>query len=111
MARTENLSEPLKQAFQKANQNDATQLLNKALADLKVVWDNTQPQYKQSLQEMNIWDQVALQALKNNREDLARAALARKLNYKKTAQELKIRLEHLASMTETLLRNRVDVNS
>ncbi|NEO97253.1 MAG: NC domain-containing protein [Symploca sp. SIO2E9] len=103
--KTENLSEPLKQAVKGANRNDATKLLNKALADLKVVWDNTQPQYKQAIEEINTWDQVAIRALKNNREDLARAALERKLNHKKRAQELKARLEHLASMTETLLLN------
>ncbi|NET05893.1 MAG: NC domain-containing protein [Symploca sp. SIO2B6] len=106
--KTENLSQSLKQAFKGANRNDSTKLLNKALADIKVVWDDTQPQYKHSLQEINTWEQVAMKALNNNREDLARAALARKLNYKKRAQELKLRLEHLASMTETLLLNKVE---
>lgn len=99
------LDEPLKQSLEEAEQVDAQQLLNKALGDLRVVWDNIQPQYKQAVQETDIWQKVAAQALKQNREDLARAALQRKLNYKKRAAELKVELDKLAKMTETLVLN------
>lgn len=100
------LSEPIKQALQEANPDDAIPLLNQALADIKVVWDNIQPQYKKALSEMNAWHQVALQATAQNREDLARAAIKKKLNYRKQATEAEAKLEQLATMTETLLRNR-----
>ncbi|NEO42241.1 MAG: NC domain-containing protein [Moorea sp. SIOASIH] len=104
----EGLYEAIKQALQGAKQDDTTQLLNQALADLRVVWDEIQPKYKQELKEINVWQQVAIQALKNNREDLARAALIRKRNYEKSATEKKAKLDQLAKMTETLIRNRVN---
>lgn len=102
------LYEAIKQALQGANQDDTTQLLNQALSDLRVVWDEIQPKYKQELKEINVWQQVAIQALKNNREDLARAALIRKRNYEKSATDKKAKLDQLAKMTETLIRNRMN---
>ena len=102
---TYNLYEPLKQALQETNSNNAEQLLKQALADIKTVWDRIQPQYKKSLEEMDIWHQVALQAVKQNRDDLARAALMRKWNYNKRATDLQDKLKQLAAMTETLIRN------
>ncbi len=102
----ENLDIPIFQSFKKADRDDAPQLLNKALADIKVVWDNIQPEYNQAVREINIWHRVAEQAVKQGREDLARAALKKKLFYKKRATEDKAKLDKLATMTETLIRNR-----
>ena len=104
----EQLYTPIKESLQETDQDNASQLLNQALADIKVVWDNTQPPYKQAVDEMNTWQQVAIQALKQNREDLARAALIRKRNYQKSADEKKATLEQLAKMTETLIRDRMN---
>lgn len=100
-----NLYEPLKQAFGQTDPNNAQQLLNQALADIKVVWDDIQPQYKQACQEIDIWQQVATKALQQNREDLAREALSRKLTHKKRATELQKQLEQIATMTEKVLHN------
>lgn len=97
--------EPLKQALQGTSQDRAQQLLNQALADIKVAWDDLQPQYNQAQQEANNWQKVAAAALKNNREDLARAALAKKLDYQQQAVSLEVELKKLATMTETLIRN------
>ncbi|NES83057.1 MAG: NC domain-containing protein [Moorea sp. SIO2B7] len=102
---TKNLYEPIKEALQGADQNNAQQLLNQALADIKVVWEQIQPQYQQSREEAKIWEQVAWKALQQNRDDLAREALRRKLDYKQRASELQEKLEGLATMTETLIRN------
>lgn len=104
----EGLYEAIKQALQGAKQDDTTQILNQALSDLRVVWDEIQPKYKQELKEINVWQQVAIQAIKNNREDLARAALMRKRNYEKSATEKKAQLDQLAKMTETLIRNHMN---
>lgn len=104
----EQLYTPIKQALQETDQDNAEQLLNQALANIKVVWDNTQPQYKQEVHEINAWHQVAIQALKKNREDLARAALIRKRQFEKSANEKKATLDQLAKMTETLIRNRLN---
>ncbi|MGK7873204.1 MAG: lecithin retinol acyltransferase family protein [Xenococcaceae cyanobacterium] len=106
-----NLSEPLKQALQGADPNNAQQLLNQALADIKVVWENIQPQYKDALKQIDIWHRVALQAVKQDREDLAREALRRKLSYKQRATDLQGKLEQLATMTETLIRNSTNLQS
>ncbi|NEP15119.1 MAG: NC domain-containing protein [Symploca sp. SIO2C1] len=109
----EELYQPIKQALQGAsrtNQEEALPLLNQALAEIKVVWDRLQPQYNQAVEEMNTWHQVAQQALQQGREDLARAAIQRKLSYKQEATELKAKLDQLAKMTETLIRNRTSIN-
>ncbi|HAN75223.1 MAG TPA: NC domain-containing protein [Planktothrix sp. UBA8407] len=102
------LSEPLKQAFMGTPPKDTNQFLNQALAEIRVAWDDIHPQYKQALAEMNSWHQVAMEALKRNREDLAKEAIKRKLNSKKRATELEENLEKLASMTQKLLQNQTD---
>lgn len=106
--KTDNLYQPIQEALQATDRNNASQMLNKALADIKVVWDSIQPSYNEAVREMNVWDRVARQALKQGREDLARAALQRKLNYKKRATEQKAQLDKLATMTETLIRNKMN---
>lgn len=99
------LSEPLKQALKDTQPQNARQLLDQALAEVRVAWDDVHPQYKQAIAEMKTWNQVATEALKRNREDLARAALQRKLTYKKQAEQLELNLEKLATLTQTLLQN------
>ena len=102
---TYNLYEPIKNALQGVDNNEAQNLLNHALADIRIVWDQVQPRYKQALEEVEAWNKVAWEALKRHREDLAKEALRRKLKHKKTATELQVQLEKLATMTENLLRN------
>jgi hypothetical protein len=102
---TNNLHEPLKQALQDSEPKNAKDFLNQALEDIRVVWNQIQPQYRQAMEEVKTWQKVAEEALKKNREDLAREALKRKINYQRKAGELEEKLEHLATMTETLLRN------
>lgn len=99
------LSEPLKQALKETQPQDARQLLNQALAEVRVAWDDVHPQYKHALAEMKAWNEVAAEALKRNREDLAKAALKRKLTSKKQAEALELSLEKLATLTQTLLEN------
>jgi hypothetical protein len=102
---TSQLYEPLKQALRGSDPQNAQQLLNEALTDIKVVWDDIQPRYKAALQEVDNWNRVAVEALKLNREDLAREALKRKLTSRKQAGDLQEQLQQLATMTETLIRN------
>lgn len=101
-----NLAEPIKKAIQGVDKNSTKSLLNTALNDIRVVWDDLQPRYQNAVNEVETWQKVAWQALQNNREDLAKEALKRKLNYQKTAQKLQQDLEKLAIMTENLLQNR-----
>lgn len=100
------LQEPIRQSLQDARRPDAPSLLDRALADIRVVWDSLQPQYNREVEEIQTWHRVAVEALERDREDLARAALQRQQKHRKRATELKTKLDRLAQMTETLLRDR-----
>ena len=91
---------------QKDPQQQAQQSLNEALAEIKRVWDELRPLYQAARQEMKSWHQVAIKALQNNRQDLARVALQRKLSYKQQARDLSDQLTQLEQMTENLFRHR-----
>jgi hypothetical protein len=98
-----NLSQEVKSSLNATDASNSKALIDHALADIKVVWEQLQPQYKQSLAEINTWQNVARKALENNREDLAREALNRKLNYQKQADNLNNQLQKLAEMTKQLI--------
>ena len=107
----DSLYEPIKQSLRDnnyTNQDKARLLLDEALAEIRVVWDDLQPSYKYAQKEMQAWEKVALQALNNNREDLARGAIRKKLDYQHQANALEKQLTKLAGMTETLIRNSQD---
>lgn len=101
---TYKLFDPLKQAFQGGDTNNSVVIVNHALDQIRTVWDQIQPQYRQNIEEINTWEKVAIKALKNNREDLAKEALKRKIEHQKQAQYLEKELEKLATMTENLLK-------
>ncbi len=100
-----NLYNPLDQALKNSDPNNARRLLNEALGDLKIVWDDLQPKYKLALNEMATWDRVAREAVKINRDDLARKALMKKLDYKKQATDLEQQLKQLATLTQDVIQN------
>lgn len=102
----DNLATPLQEALQESQRSDQDQLVNEALAEIKQVWDKTQPRYNQTLEEMKVWQAVAWKALQQGKEDVAKAAVKRKLRYQKQAQKDKKHLDQLAKMTETLLQSR-----
>ncbi|ACK67724.1 conserved hypothetical protein [Rippkaea orientalis PCC 8801] len=99
------LYNPLKQALKESDPQNAQRLLQEALDDIRVVWDDLQPQYKQAIKERDTWDQVAREAVKRNRDDLARAALEKKLTYQQKINRFKEQLDQLAIMTEKVLKN------
>lgn len=106
-----NLHEPLQRALQGADPKNAAQLLNEALADIREVWDDLQPQYREAVREKDIWQRVAVEALKKEREDLARAALQRKVSYQRRAEELQSQLQQLGVMTEGVLKDLAQAGS
>lgn len=108
---TSKLYEPIKQALKGKDRQNSQQLLAEALLDLKSVWDVIQPKYKSAIAEAATWDKVAKQALKQNREDLARAAVSKKLNYQRQAAKLEIELKELAEMTENIVLNQRELGS
>lgn len=107
---TFNLFEPLKNAFKGSDINNSQYLVEDALSKIRTVWDQIQPQYRQAISEVDTWQKVAMKALQNNREDLAREALKRKNIYQKKARELELELEKLAIMTENVLKNNILAN-
>jgi hypothetical protein len=107
---TSKLYKPIEEALRGKDKNNSQQLLAEALSDLKSVWDVIQPQYKQAIAEVQTWDEVAKKALTQNREDLARAAIAKKLNYQKQAEKLESELNDVAEMTENILRNQRELS-
>lgn len=104
-ANPEQFEIPVDEALKGKEYTEAKRLLDTALAQIKVVWDDTQPRYVKAQQEVAAWERVAQAALAKNREDLARGAIAQKLKYHRQAQALEAQLQKLATMTETLLRN------
>ena len=106
---TSKLYEPIKQALKGKDSKTAQQLLAESLIDIKSVWEQVQPQYQQAIEEVATWERVARQALEQDREDLARAAIARKLDYERKASKLEIELSELAEMTENIVRNQQEL--
>ena len=102
---TSKLSGFVKRSLSKTDRSDSAKLTQDALNDLKIVWEQIQPEYKQAIEEVASWQKVAAEALKQNREDLARAALVKKRNYQQKAWDLEAQLSELATMTENLLIN------
>jgi hypothetical protein len=104
---TFSLLDPLKQAFQGNDNVNNKNIVDTALDQIRIVWDQIQPQYRQNLDEINVWEKVAIKAIQNNRDDLAREAIKRKIEHEKKAKSLEKELEKLAIMTENLLKNQI----
>ncbi|MGF1590811.1 MAG: lecithin retinol acyltransferase family protein [Pleurocapsa sp.] len=104
------LYEPIKQAVKSRDNNTSEQLTAEALTDIKSVWNQVQPKYQQAIAEVQIWEKVAKKALQQNREDLARAAIAKKLNYEQQASKLEIELSELAELTENIVRSQQELS-
>ncbi|MEM8723673.1 MAG: lecithin retinol acyltransferase family protein [Cyanobacteria bacterium P01_G01_bin.39] len=103
------LYEPIKQALQGKDNKTSARLTKEALTDIESVWNQVQPKYKEAIAEMQTWSKVAKKALEQEREDLARGAIARKLSYEKQARKYEIELGELAEMTENLVRTQQEL--
>ncbi|MGL5831719.1 MAG: lecithin retinol acyltransferase family protein [Waterburya sp.] len=99
------LYEPIQQALQGKDAKTNQKLASEALIDLKSVWNQIQPQYQEAIAEVQTWNRVAKKALSQEREDLARAAIAKKLHYERQARKLEIELSELAEITENIVQN------
>jgi hypothetical protein len=99
------LYEPIQQALRGKDNSTSAKLTAEALIDIKSVWNQVQPKYNDAIAEVQTWSKVAKEAVQRNREDLARAAIAKKLEYEKKARKLEIELKELAEMTENIVRS------
>ena len=103
------LYEPIEQALQGKDSSTNQRLTSEALLDIKSVWNQIQPQYQSAIAESQTWNEVAKKALSQGREDLARRAIARKLEYEKKASKLEIELSELAEITENIVRSQTAI--
>jgi len=102
------LYEPIQQALKGKDARNCQRLTSEALIDLKSVWNQVQPKYQAAIAEVQTWNQVAKTALRRDREDLARAAIAKKLYYEQQAGKLELELSELAEITENIVRSQND---
>lgn len=84
----------------------AVQSFDQAVHNITYARNHLQPQYEQAMQEVQTWQRVARLALKQNREDLARAALKRKIRFQKAADDFQLQLNQLDTMQRSLDQNR-----
>ncbi|MBE9178428.1 lecithin retinol acyltransferase family protein [Oculatella sp. LEGE 06141] len=80
-------------------------LFNQAMGNMAIARTRLQSQYNQAQTEANSWQRVAQVALQRGREDLARAALERKVQLKRKMADLQPQLEQLGALEASLNRN------
>ncbi len=103
-ASPEQVAEAVDRAIAGSTSDRPPAVLRDALQQIETVWNDLQPRYNQLVRDRRDWDRVARTALARDREDLARGAIARKLAAERQATQLKTQLDHLATLTETLIR-------
>lgn len=81
------------------------ELFAKAQNSAVTARNQLQTQAGRAQKEMDTWDRVARVALDRGREDLARAALERKVKYKRQWMQVQEQLQQLDMMQDTLTRN------
>lgn len=81
------------------------ELFTTALNNATLARNQLQVQAQKVQAEMDSWQRVAQVALDRDREDLARAALERKVKYKRQWDQVQTQLRQLDEMQAPLLRN------
>lgn len=97
--------EILDRAAQSSNPVETVALLNQALNQSAIARQQLQDQANRMQSEMSSWHRVAQAALNKGREDLARAALERKVQSKRKWQTIQDQIQNLEAMQDTLVRN------
>jgi hypothetical protein len=90
---------------EEGNPVKAMELFAKAQDSANVARSQLQSKVNQLQSEIASWQHVAQVALQRGREDLARAALERKVEYKRKLEPIQENLRQLDIMQETLKRN------
>jgi len=85
---------------------EAISLFHQALGNIAAAHQTLKAQYDQARQEIDTWQLVAEEALRRDREDLARAALHRKVAAQKKVDHLTDQLAELVDVQLTLEQNR-----
>ncbi|NEQ45342.1 MAG: hypothetical protein F6K00_18120 [Leptolyngbya sp. SIOISBB] len=85
---------------------EAITLFHDALGNIASAHQTLKREYDTARQDIDTWQQVAAAALERDREDLARAALHRKVTAQKKADRLTQQLAELVEVQLTLEQNR-----
>lgn len=80
-------------------------LFQEALTNVAIATKTLLPQYEQASADTLTWHRVAQKALDQGREDLARAALHRKVAAKRKVDEIRSQLKQLSDLQLTLEQN------
>jgi Lecithin retinol acyltransferase len=86
-------------------------LFQEALSNVAIATKTLLPQYNQATHDTLTWHRVAQHALSKNREDLARAALYKKVAAQKIAIDIKAQLKQLSDLQLMLEQNQMLVGS
>lgn len=98
------------EATQAGDPIKALELYNQAMVNLAFTQNQLQTQYNQAQDQVLTWHRVAQKALEKGREDLAKAALERKVKFKQQANKLQGQIAQLIETQETLKRNSANLN-
>jgi hypothetical protein len=94
---------------QRAVENDSPErtmlLFQEALSNVAIATKTLLPGYNQATHDTLTWHRVAQRALTKGREDLARAALYKKVAAQKTAADIKAQLTQLSDLQLMLEQN------
>ncbi|MEO1123011.1 MAG: lecithin retinol acyltransferase family protein [Cyanobacteria bacterium J06639_16] len=96
----------IEQTARDRSPEQAIALFQKANGDIAIARRSVQSQYQRAQQDQETWHRVAQKALAKDREDLARAALHRKVEAKKKASQLQTHLDQLIEMQFALQQAR-----
>jgi Lecithin retinol acyltransferase len=91
-----------RQAAQDESPGAILQLFQQALGNLAIATQTLLPEYQQLQKDVDTWQRVAQKALAQNREDLARAALYRKVEAQKRATAIKAQLHDLSELQRNI---------
>ncbi|NJL85437.1 MAG: hypothetical protein HC886_04835 [Leptolyngbyaceae cyanobacterium SM1_1_3] len=99
------LRRTINQVAQDTAPEDSLALMQAAMGNIAIARQAITPQYEQAQQETETWHRVAQLAVKQGRDDLARAALHRKVAVKQQATKLQTQLSQLLDLQATLKTN------
>ncbi|MFH7242521.1 MAG: lecithin retinol acyltransferase family protein [Spirulina sp.] len=101
---------PFRRWAERTSQNQTPEqalfLFQKAMGDIAVAYQSTLTTQQAAQREIETWHQVAERALAQQREDLARAALHRKLAAQRQVETLTQQLSDLVNLELSLQRDR-----
>lgn len=95
----------MEEAVSGGDPGKALMLADQAMRNMAIAQQHLQTEYNRTQKEVDTWHRAAELALKQGKEYLARAALERKVSYKRKADDFKAQLDQLVTLQQDLDRN------